>query len=100
MPSGSPEVEEAEGAAPVQRLPVVILVLYSVEPHVLQNISDANQLYIGHAIGELLLSIMDEGDFEGIWLKNSSLLTSDNVWKLLVMYLDYSNGLQSYKFHI
>ena len=45
MPSGSPEVEEAEGAAPVQRLPVVILVLYSVEPHVLQNISDANQLY-------------------------------------------------------
>ena len=49
---------------------------------------------------ELLLSIMDEGDFEGIWLKNRLLLTSDNVWKLLVMYLDYSNGLQSYKFHI
>ena len=43
--SGSPEVEEAEGAAPVQRLPVVILVLYSVKPHVLQNISDGNQLY-------------------------------------------------------
>ena len=55
MPSGSPEVEEAEGAAPVQRLPVVILVLYRVEPHVLQNISDTNQLYIGHdAIGEVL----------------------------------------------
>ena len=45
MQSGSPEVKIAEGAAPVQRLPVVILVLYSVEPHVLQNISDANQLY-------------------------------------------------------
>ena len=45
MQSGSPEVEEAEWAAPVQRLPVVILVLYTVEPHVLQNISDAKQLY-------------------------------------------------------
>ena len=49
---------------------------------------------------ELLLSIMDEGDFEGISLKNMLLLTSDNVWKLLVMYLDYGNGLQSCKFHI
>ena len=46
LQSGSPEAEEAEGAAPVQRLPVVILVLYSVEPHVLQNISDAKQLYL------------------------------------------------------
>ena len=45
MVSGSPEVEEAEWAAPVQRLPVVILVLNTVVPHVLQNISDAKQLY-------------------------------------------------------
>ena len=50
MPSGSPEVEEAEWAAPVQRLPVVILVLYTVKPHILQNISDANT----HAIGKVL----------------------------------------------
>ena len=56
MQRGSPEVEEAEGAAPVQRLPVVILVLYSVKPHVLQNISDGNHiLVIGlHAIVEVL----------------------------------------------
>ena len=52
MRSGSPEVKVAEGAAPVQRLPVVILVLYRVLPHVLQHIAGGNQLYIGHAIGE------------------------------------------------
>ena len=46
MVSGSPEVEEAEWAAPVQRLPVVILILNVVTPNIIQNKPDVEGFYL------------------------------------------------------